>query len=222
MSSPPSTNCAICGKPVHGSNPPEPCPACLMAEALGDLETLPSETLDHGDTLDPRVLRPPAERPKPRTPSKAPPSARRSLQDPPAHRRGRLRHRLHGRTDRPGAPPRRHQDPQGRHGHPPGRRPLRGRAPGARDDGPPEHRQGPRRRRDRTGAPVLRHGAGARHPDHRLLRPREARHPRSASSSSSRSAAPSSTPTRKASSTATSSPATSSSPSRTAPSRCPR
>ena len=41
-------------------------------------------------------------------------------------------------------------------------------------DGPPEHRQGLRRRRHRVGPPLLRHGAGPRHADHRLLRPRAA------------------------------------------------
>ena len=36
---------------------------------------------------------------------------------------------------------------QAGHGHPAGHRPLRGRAAGAGADGPPQHRQGPRRRR---------------------------------------------------------------------------
>ena len=38
---------------------------------------------------------------------------------------------------------------QGRHGQPPGPRPVRGRTPGAGPDGPPQHRQGLRRRHDR-------------------------------------------------------------------------
>ena len=37
----------------------------------------------------------------------------------------------------------------------PGRRPVRGRAAGPGPDGPPEHRQGPRRRRDRSGRPYF-------------------------------------------------------------------
>ncbi len=41
---------------------------------------------------------------------------------------------------------------QGRHGQPPGPRPLRGRAPGAGPDGPPQHRQGLRRRHHRRRA----------------------------------------------------------------------
>ena len=65
-------------------------------------------------------------------------------------------------------------------GHQAGRRPLRGRAPGPGADGPPQHRQGPRRRDDRSGPALLRHGAGPRHPDHRLLRPRAALDPRAA------------------------------------------
>ncbi len=54
---------------------------------------------------------------------------------------------------------------------PPGDRPLRGRAAGAGADGSPEHRQGARRRRDRRGPALLRHGAGQGRPDHRVLRP---------------------------------------------------
>jgi hypothetical protein len=40
----------------------------------------------------------------------------------------------------------------------------------ARDDGSPEHRQGPRRGRDRQGAAVLCHGAGQGHAHHAILR----------------------------------------------------
>ena len=72
------------------------------------------------------------------------------------------------------------EDHQARHGHEAGHRPLRGRAPGPGDDGPPQHRQGPRRRDHRIGPPLLRHGAGPRHPDHRVLRPRAALDPRAA------------------------------------------
>ena len=44
------------------------------------------------------------------------------------------------------------QDHQAGHGHAAGHRPVRGRAAGAGADGPPEHRQGPRRRHDRRPA----------------------------------------------------------------------
>ena len=49
-----------------------------------------------------------------------------------------------------------------------GHRALRGRAAGAGDDGPSEHRQGARRRRDGDGPALLRHGTGARRADHRV------------------------------------------------------
>ena len=48
--------------------------------------------------------------------------------------------------------------------------PVRGRAAGPGPDGPPQHRQGPRRRHDRGRPAVLRHGAGQGRPAHRLLR----------------------------------------------------
>ena len=78
-----------------------------------------------------------------------------------------------------------------------------------------------RRRRDRHRPALLRHGTGARHHDHRLLRPEQSLHRASGSTCSSRSARPSSTRTRRASSTATSSPRTSWSRCTTA-CRCPR
>ena len=71
------------------------------------------------------------------------------------------------------------------------------------------------------GPALLRHGAGPRHPDHRLLRPRTALDPASGWSCSSRSARPCSTPIRRGSSTATSSRRTSWSRCTTAR-RCPR
>ena len=83
--------------------------------------------------------------------------------------------------------------------------PVRGRAAGPGADGPPEHRQGARRRHDRRRPAVLRHGAGQGRPDHRVLRRRPAEHPPSGWSCSSRSARRCSTPTRRGSSTATSS-----------------
>ena len=78
-----------------------------------------------------------------------------------------------------------------------------------------EHREGVRRRRDRARRAVLRDGAGARAPDHRVLR-RGGSTPGSGWSCSSPSARPSSTRTRRGSSTATSSRRTCSSRCRTA------
>ena len=108
-----------------------------------------------------------------------------------------------------GAPEGRPEGHQGRHGHRAGHRPLRGRAPGPGADGPPEHRQGPRRRRHRHRPPLLRHGAGPRRADHRVTATASGSRPASGWSCSSRSARPCSTPTRRGSSTATSSPRTS-------------
>ena len=92
-----------------------------------------------------------------------------------------------------------------------GRGPLRGGAPGAGDDGPPQHRARHRRRGDADRTPLLRHGPRRGRADLGLLRPRTGCRSRRGSSSSRRSATPSSTPTRRGSSTATSSRRTSSS-----------
>ncbi len=96
-----------------------------------------------------------------------------------ADRRRRHGHRLPGRAGR-AAPPTRgaegHQAGDGLRSSP---GPLRGRAAGSRADGPPQHRQGPRRRHDFRRPPLLRHGAGRGHPDHPLLR-RVPAHARSA------------------------------------------
>ncbi len=129
----------------------------------------------------------------------------RPVQAAPADRRGGHGHGLHGRADPAGAADRRAQAHQGRHGQPPGARPVRGRAPGPGPDGPPQHRQGLRRRHDRHGPSLLRHGAGQGHPDHPVLRRTPADDSASGSSWPSRSARPCSTPTRRGSSTATSS-----------------
>ena len=130
----------------------------------------------------------------------------RAVQAAGADRRRGLRRRLHGRADsepvrrkvalkviKPGMDTRA------------GDRPLRGRAAGAGADGPPEHRQGARRRRDGHRPAVLRDGAGPRRADHRVLRPAPARRRASGWSCSSPSARRCSTPIRKGSSTATSS-----------------
>ena len=80
--------------------------------------------------------------------------------------------------ERAGPAPGRAQDHQAGHGHQAGHRPLRGRAAGPGDDGPSEHRPGPRRRRDRHGPAVLRDGTGPRRADHRVLRREPASPPR--------------------------------------------
>ena len=51
-----------------------------------------------------------------------------------------------------------------------GARPVRGGAAGAGADGPPQHRQGARRRHDRRRPAVLRHGPGQGRADHQVLR----------------------------------------------------
>jgi hypothetical protein len=76
-----------------------------------------------------------------------------------------------------------------------GHRPLRGRAPGAGDDGPSQHRQGARCRGDRAGRPyfVMELVRGIRSP---TTATRTTCHHRG-STCSSRSARPSSTPTKR-------------------------
>ena len=113
--------------------------------------------------------------------------------------------RLHGRAAGAGPPQGGAEDHQARHGHRAGDRPLRGRAAGAGPDGPPEHRQGPRRRGDRDRPALLRDGARAGHPDHRVLRPEQADDQRAAGALHRRLPVPSSMPIRRESSTATSS-----------------
>ncbi len=75
--------------------------------------------------------------------------------------------------------------------------PVSGRAPGTGPDGPPQHRQGARRRHDRRRPALLRHGTGQGHPDHQVLRRASAVDTRATRASPSRSARPSSTPTRR-------------------------
>ena len=100
------------------------------------------------------------------------------------------------------------QDHQAGHGHAASDRPLRGRAAGPGDDGPPQHRQGARCRDDRNRPTLFRHGTGQGRSDHRLLRRTASAAPPAAGAVSARFARPCSTPIRKASSTATSSPRT--------------
>ena len=84
--------------------------------------------------------------------AEAPRHGHRPLQAAPANRRGRHGRGLHGRADRAGRAARGAEDHQAGHGHAAGDRPVRGRAAGPGDDGPPEHRQGARRRHDRQRA----------------------------------------------------------------------
>ena len=60
---------------------------------------------------------------------------------------------------------------QARHGHPRGRGAFRDGASGPRDDGPPQYREGLRRRRHERRSALLRHGACPRCSARRVLRP---------------------------------------------------
>ena len=95
---------------------------------------------------------------------------RRPVHAPGADRRGRDGPGVRCRADAPGPPQGGAEGDQAGDGHPPGGRPVRGGAAGARAHGPPEHRQGVRRGGDRRRPPVLRHGAGEGRPDHRVRR----------------------------------------------------
>ena len=113
--------------------------------------------------------------------------------------------RLDGPADRAGQAPGRGEAHQGRDGLAGGAGPVRGGAAGAGADGPPEHRQGARRRHDAGRPAVLRHGAGQGRADHRVLRRAQAHAAPAAGTVRARCARRSSTRTRRASSTATSS-----------------
>ena len=113
-------------------------------------------------------------------------------------RRRRHGHRLGRRAARAGPPTRGPQADQAGHGLGPGAPPVRGRAAGAGPDGPPEHRQGVRRRHDARGPAVLRDGARQGRADHEVLRRPEPAASASGSTCSCRSAGRSSTPTRRA------------------------
>ncbi len=107
--------------------------------------------------------------------------------------------------DRARPPQGRRQDHQAGDGFRPGDRPLRGRAAGAGDDGPPQHRQGARRRHHRHRPALLRHGAGQGRRRSPSIATATSSRSRNAWSCSPPSAGPSSTRTRRGSSTATSS-----------------
>ena len=98
---------------------------------------------------------------------------------------------------------------------------LRGRTAGAGPDGPSEHRQSARWRRDRSGPAVLRDGVRQRRTDHRLLRPGPALGAGSAQAVRASLPGGAARRIRRASSTATSSRRTFWSACTTA-SRCPR
>ena len=98
------------------------------------------------------------------------------------------------------------QDHQAGHGHAAGDRPLRGRAAGAGDDGPSEHRQGASTpARPTAGRPYFVMELVNGDPDHPVLRRTAPDAARAAGAVHSQSARPCSTPIRRASSTATSS-----------------
>ena len=104
----------------------------------------------------------------------------RPLQAPRADRRRRLRRRLCGRAGKACPPQGRAENHQAGHGHQGCHRPLRGRAAGPGPDGPSQRRPRARRRRDRQRPALLRHGAGPRRADHRVLRQEQAPDPRPA------------------------------------------
>ena len=135
-----------------------------------------------GGRCDERArLRPPAANGGPRRsdrPRRLDP--RRQVQADRGDRRRRHGQRLHGPADRAGEAGRRGQGHQGRHGLEGGAGPLRGRAAGPGHDGPPEHRQGARRRHHRRRPAVLRHGAGQGHAHHPVLRRAQADAPAAA------------------------------------------
>ena len=106
--------------------------------------------------------------------------AHRSLQAAPEDRRRGHGRRLHGRAGKARPSQGRSQDHQAGDGYRPGDRALRGRATGARLDGSPQYRSGPRRRHNRLGPPLLRHGPGQGRPDHRILRPQSTLNQRTA------------------------------------------
>ena len=123
----------------------------------------------------------------------------------PAAGTGRRRHGdgVPGRAAASGRAARGAQDHQGGHGLAAGAGPLRGRGTSAGHDGPSEHRQGVRCRRDPGRSALLRDGAGQGDPDHAVLRPGTSHARANDWSCSSPSARPCSTRTRRASSTAT-------------------
>ena len=102
------------------------------------------------------------------------------------HRRGGHGKRVPGRADPADPAHRGAEADQAGHGLAPGHRPVRGREAGPGADGSPPHRPGARRRDDRRGPALLRHGAGPGAAHHPVLRrtatrrcaPARALHPR--------------------------------------------
>ena len=146
--------CASCGLPLDPPGPGGLCPICLLKMGMQAAE----EPYTAGAPASGAPAAGGARRHRPVSPA-------------PGARRGRHGPGLPGRAARAARPARRPQAHQARDGHPRGAGALRGRAPGPRADGPPEHRPrpgcGPR-----AGRPaVLRHGVRRRRAHHRLLRP---------------------------------------------------
>ena len=94
---------------------------------------------------------------------------------------------------------------QAGNGHAAGHRPLRGRAAGAGDDGPSEHRQSARCRHDRQRPALLRDGAGKGVPITKYCDEKQSAAPRAAGTVHCRSARRCSMPIRRESSIAISS-----------------
>ena len=163
-------------------------------------------------TSDATRRRPARRRPVADRGRRGPGTVGRPVQAAGADRRGRDGRRLPGRAGAAGPAAGGAEGDQAGDGHRPGGGPVRGRAAGAGADGPPEHRQGARRRGDPVGPAVLRHGAGQGRPDHPSTATSTGSPCGSGWSCSSRSARRCSTPTRRGSSTATSSRPTSWSP----------
>ncbi len=132
--------------------------AAFLAEACaGDerlrrrVEALLRAHAEPDDILDPMSDRPRRDRrvdPLPAGRRAGRGHRRRPLQAPRADRRGRHGHGLDGRAARPGQAAGRPEADQARDGLQGRPGPLRGRAAGAGADGPPQHRQDPRRRHD--------------------------------------------------------------------------
>ena len=142
-----TTHPATCGSPASLPRDPGQLPGQVRGEPRSD----------HRIELQPdrRRRRPRSGRMTNRPAAcecRGPGQPHRPVQAAAADRRGGHGHGLHGRADPAGAAQGRAEAHQGRHGQPPGPRPLRGRAAGPGPDGPPQHRQGARRRRHRARA----------------------------------------------------------------------
>ena len=92
-----------------------------------------------------------------------------SLQAAATNRRRGHGCRLHGRADRANPADRRVKDHQARNGYTASHCPVRGRAAGAGNDGPSQHRASARCRHDRQWPALLRDGVGEGCAHHQIL-----------------------------------------------------